>query len=497
MAFEKLSITKKLYAMVAICAVGFLAYGVWSYATLSVVKVHGPFYNRIVQGKDLIADILPPPEYIIESYLTVLTMTNEVEHGATAEELKPLVEKCKTLRAEYDTRHSFWIEDLEAGEMKETLTVGSYEPALKFFELRDSEFIPACLNGDAARANELARGALKQQYEKHRAEIDRVVALATARNQNDEATVAETIHSRTAWSVAFIIAVLSLSCLMGWYTVRHTVTPLRKQAAAAAKAACSVKANAGELAAAVQQLEAAISEISGNTNKSVDVVRSAVDATNATNETIGRLGESSTQIGNVIKTIHSIAEQTNLLALNATIEAARAGEAGKGFGVVANEVKELAGETSRATEEIVARVESIQNDTAESISAIRRVSEVIQRINASQDAIAAAVEEQTAMTCEISRTILAVADGSQAIAESVSRLAEDAQSASSSARSYVLRPEESARRSRQEAASALPDGMDESDLDDLIRRSPELASTAELVTHSSSGSRRDWDAVQV
>ncbi|MFN8192797.1 MAG: methyl-accepting chemotaxis protein [Nocardioidaceae bacterium] len=115
---------------------------------------------------------------------------------------------------------------------------------------------------------------------------------------------------------------------------------------------------------------------------------------------MAELGNSSAEIGNVIKVINSIAEQTNLLALNATIEAARAGEAGKGFAVVANEVKELAQETAKATEDIGHRISAIQSDTENAVTAITEISAIIAQINDTQTTIASAVEEQTATTNE-------------------------------------------------------------------------------------------------
>src|SRR4029079_18201927 len=126
---------------------------------------------------------------------------------------------------------------------------------------------------------------------------------------------------------------------------------------------------------------------------------------------MARLGESSTAIGNVVKVITSIAEQTNLLALNATIEAARAGDAGKGFAVVASEVKDLAQETARATEDISRRVDAIQTDTEGAVTAIDQISQVISRINEFQTTIASAVEEQTATTSEMNRSVSEAATG--------------------------------------------------------------------------------------
>jgi methyl-accepting chemotaxis protein len=142
---------------------------------------------------------------------------------------------------------------------------------------------------------------------------------------------------------------------------------------------------------------------------------------------VSKLGESSCEIGQVIKVITSIAQQTNLLALNATIEAARAGEAGKGFAVVANEVKELAKETARATEDISRKIEAIQTDTKAAVDAIASISGVIHQINDISSTIATAVEEQNATTNEMSRNVSEAANGSGEITSNIARVAEAAQ----------------------------------------------------------------------
>ncbi|WP_369255862.1 methyl-accepting chemotaxis protein [Geodermatophilus amargosae] len=199
---------------------------------------------------------------------------------------------------------------------------------------------------------------------------------------------------------------------------------------AAADQTDAVVASAGEVAASVDtvatgssQMETAIREIAHNAAEAARVAGQAVDVAETTTRTVGKLGDSSQEIATVVKLINGIAEQTNLLALNATIEAARAGEAGKGFAVVASEVKELAQETARATEDISRRVEAIQGDTAGAVEAISRISAVIGEINDFQATIAAAVEEQTATTNEMNRNVAEAAGGSRHIATAIGGLA--------------------------------------------------------------------------
>ena len=199
------------------------------------------------------------------------------------------------------------------------------------------------------------------------------------------------------------------------------------QADVVSKAAQTVSQNLQTVATGAEQMGASIKEIAKNATEAAKVATAAVKIAETATATVSKLGDSSTEIGQVIKVITSIAQQTNLLALNATIEAARAGEAGKGFAVVANEVKELAKETAKATEDISRKIEAIQTDTRAAVEAIASISGVINQINDISNTIATAVEEQNATTNEMSRNVSEAAHGSGEITSNIGGVAEAAQ----------------------------------------------------------------------
>jgi methyl-accepting chemotaxis protein len=210
-------------------------------------------------------------------------------------------------------------------------------------------------------------------------------------------------------------------------------TETATQSSKVSSAAEQIKANVASVAVAAEELSATVREIAGSANESAKIARQAREIAAEAGVTVRALSASSAAIGKVTKVISTIAQQTNLLALNATIEAARAGEAGKGFAVVATEVKELAKETARATEEIAQQVDSIQADTQKSVSAIADIARVIEQIDTYAASIAASVEQQAATVRDVARNANEVSAGVGGVVDNIGGVASAARDGERSA----------------------------------------------------------------
>jgi methyl-accepting chemotaxis protein len=221
---EKLSLRAKLFLLVAAFVAGFIGFGALSFQTLAAVKVNGPLYRDIIRQKDLIADILPPPEYIIESYLLVLRAVEESDQG----KLDRLLSRGNTLRDQYEERHRVWDHELTDPAFRKTLLEESYQPASEFYRLRDTKLIPALRAGDRAAARALALGPMTALYEAHRKAIDSTVELATRECVEVENRAAAVIRERTFASVTLAFIIPALTAVLALLIATTIVKPLGK-----------------------------------------------------------------------------------------------------------------------------------------------------------------------------------------------------------------------------------------------------------------------------
>jgi methyl-accepting chemotaxis protein len=499
---------------------------------ISELKVGGPLYTRIVLGKDLIADILPPPEYIIEPYLEATLALNDPKSvGARKERLAQL-------RKDYDARHEYWSNDATYDRsIVEKLVGPSHTEAMRFWSEVEATLLPAIERGDmAAAAASYAKAA--DAYAQHRAVIDSIVVDANRFNAESEAGAArdEALFMSIVWAVSGIVLLVVLGgvLFMAFGVVRpiarmtavmkslsegvlDVVIPSaqrRDEVGQMAKAVDVFRANAVEakaaherevaqqqerqqrfermdaltrsfddnvkgalqrlsgaagqmensarrltevadksnqqvttmtaateeasanvqtVASSAEELSASFTEMTRRAQESAEIARAAASQGADASTMVAGLVQSADKIGEVVRLINDIAAQTNLLALNATIEAARAGDAGKGFAVVAGEVKNLAAQTAKATEEIQNQIGAVQSATQSAAGAIEAITQTISRVNDIAAGISEAVQQQTAATHEIARSIQEAAIGTHEVSSNMTGVKQTASDTKESA----------------------------------------------------------------
>ena len=357
---KNLSVKGKLVLLLGVFVFGFAAFGVVSFKLTKELQVNGPVYLKIVAGKDLIADILPPPEYILESYLVVRQLAQENDRNKIDE----LADRLKQLKADFDTRHDYWVGLLPQGEMKQMMIETSYRPAKEFYNLVESDLLPAVRRGDLQAANALANGRLASLYEEHRSAIDKVVQLANQFNSSTESSAADRIASGTIILLSIAGVTLLTLIVLGILITRQIVGPIR-----------SLNKVATDVAL-------------GDVNVSIDVESS---------DEIGTLAESFRQLIDYIKALATAAERiaSNDLTVQVTPKSEK--------DVLGNSFKSMVANLSGVIRQLTDNSTQLVSAATEIASSSEQMARGSQEQTGQTSQVSSAVEEMTATIVESSK----------------------------------------------------------------------------------------------
>ncbi|MDD0814966.1 methyl-accepting chemotaxis protein [Curvibacter sp. HBC28] len=459
MTLSNTTIRTRFVLLLGVFVLGFGLCAGWSFHTLNELKVNGPLYQRIVQSKDLVADVLPPPLYVLEPYLVTLQFADT----SGAAEQAALRQRMEALRKDYDKRRQYWQQAQLEPDLARLILEQAHVPALQIFSLFESQLFPAVQRSDAAAVT-AATAEIRRAYEAHRQVIDQVVVRVNERAARDEQDAERNIAQATGWALGMVllsvlasigVAVFIIRSITGPLTLAmgvadrvaegdltqnievrgrdetarllgalrrmqdsllHTVSTVRRNARQVAAASGEIATGNHDLserterqASALQETAASMEELDSTVKKNAANAHHAHGLADTASQvalkgshvmgqvvsTMQGINDSSHRIADIIGVIDGIAFQTNILALNAAVEAARAGEQGRGFAVVASEVRNLAQRSAAAAKEINTLI-------TDSVARVEDGSRLVGQAGRTMEEVVAAIQNVSTIVSEIS-----------------------------------------------------------------------------------------------
>jgi methyl-accepting chemotaxis protein len=442
---KNMKISYKLSFALVIIILGFVIFGIYAYTTLNQVKVNGPIYQEITAGKDLVADILPPPEYILESYLVVFELRDNMDDSSKVSELTNSFEQ---LKSDYYTRHKYWEEDtLLVGKddnIKNVFIVNSFKPADEFYNVVEQEYIPAIKSKNKDKVNELLSGKLKNLYDEHRQYIDSVVQMTNVKNSQTETLAKETIDTQT--NILLIIALVSIisSVIIFIYISRSITKPVGDVISGSKEIANghlqvkllnNAKDEIGILSNTFQIMANDLQAVIADSNEVLQALSEGDLTKNISVQAKGDFENITTGIQNMQKSLRQM-----VLTISSS----------------AQQVAATAQELSASSEEMRASTEQVSNSTQE---------------------IAAGVNEQASKLVEVSRAMKEMSQTVQEVAVNAQKAADGAENANKTAQEVGKKSSEMANKMTEIRATVDESAAVIKELDSKSQKIGEIIST--------------------
>ena len=396
---QNLKISIKLLVALLIIVLGFIGFGAYMFVALQELKVNGPIYHQIVEGKDLVADILPPPDYIIESYLIAFELRENIEDDAKVKQLMTYF--MDKLKVEYEDRHAHWVNDQiylpKEPEIRREMVELSYKPAAEFYRIVKETYFPAILSKNKILAESILNTQLKAMYTEHRKHIDAVVSMTIQKNGEIEKSAALEIHRKTIGStLIFLVSILAgaglfIYILVGIIRSINNLTYNIKD----------ISEGEGDLTMRLQiRGNDEIAVTSRYFNTFIDKIHSLIKDIS---ETASNLSGSSEELSSISAELASSAEEMN--AQSDTVAAASE-QVSASVGTVASAADQATSSVSSIaamTEEMSSTVSSMAQSSRQTAGNVRQMAESSETISTGINTVAAAVEEMTASLNEVAR----------------------------------------------------------------------------------------------
>ena len=391
--FSNLKIATKLYILIGVFVAGILGFGIMAYTTLTRVEVGGPVFNDIVLGKDLVADILPPPAYVIETYTNILELEVLTNAHAPAADLQEQLDALTRLEGEFQTRMTYWEQNLDDGtELRKTMLEDLRKPAEQLFEIVRTEYVPAVQAGDAEAVSRIRKDEIQPLYLQHRDAVNRVVAMSNTLLNDTIASSQQETSNATLIQIAVGVAAAVIGLVLGLWI-------------------------AGSIRKPVNELKAVAERIAtGDVNQAIEL---------RSKDELGQLAESFRQMVAYLKEMAAAADRLAVGDLTVTVNArSEVDQLGKSLAAMVANLRDLAASLLRSSDQVAGAAQHLSQASEGAGQATQQIAMTMQQVANGSSQQAASITSTASSVEEMRRAIDSVAHGAQEQATAIGATSE-------------------------------------------------------------------------